>query len=142
MLMLGGCRGWMHGAELTLHGPDARIERNHRAAHRMVMDVLEADYEALLNANVVDPRTGEVPRGNLEKQFRLLRYKALQMGVVDRMLREAAAYNGVDIDGQPGDARSEAGQRAKELRDVIEEIAKEQGKDLADDVLEAIGGAK
>lgn len=142
LLGLTSCAGWLHGSELALHGSDERIERNHRAAHRAVIDILEADYAAVEAANVVDPRTGQVTRENLEKQFRLLRFKALQLKVVDRMLREAAAYNGVDLDGKAGEARSEAGERAAKLRGYIEDIAKEQGKDLAGEVLDGLRGAE
>jgi len=139
-VLLTGCQGWLHGSELALHGPDARIERNHRAGHRAVIDILEADYAAAADANVVDPKTGQVTRANLEKQFRLLRFKALQIKVIDRMLREAAAYNGVDLKGKAGEVRSEAGDRAAKLRGYIEDIAKEQGKGLADEVLDSLKG--
>lgn len=141
-MLLVGCQGWLHGGELALHGPDKRIERNHRASHKVVIDLLEADYEAVENANVVDPKTGKVTRENLEKQFRLLRFKSLQLNVIDRMLREAAAYNGVDLDGKAGEARSEAGKRAAKLRGYLEDIAKDQGKELADEVLDGLRGGE
>jgi len=140
MLSVGGCQGWLQSSELALHGPDKRIERNHRASHRAVIDILEADYAAAEQANVVDPKTGKVSRENLEKQFRLLRFKALQIKVIDRMLTEAALYNGVDFGEKAGKARSEAGERAAKLRGYIEDIAKEQGKDLADEVLDGLRG--
>jgi hypothetical protein len=142
LTLLGGCQGWLHGADLGLHGPDKRIEKAHRATHRVVITLLEQDYEAVENANVVDPQTGAVTRENLEKQFRLLRMKALQLETMDALLRALAEYNGVDLDGELGEARSAAGKRASELRSMLTKIAKEQGKDLADEVLEGLRGGE
>jgi hypothetical protein len=142
LVLLGGCQGWLHGADLGLHGPDKRIEKAHRATHRVVIRLLEQDYEAVENANVVDPTTGAVTRENLEKQFRLLRMKALQLETMDALLRAVATYNGVDIDGEPGEARTAAGKRASALRSMLKDIAKEQGKDLGEGILDDLRGEK
>lgn len=138
LMLLPGCQGWLHGAELGLHGPDPRIERAVRSSHKVVLDVLEQDFEAVEQANVTDPVTGKVTRENLEKQFRLMRFKALQIETIDKLLRAIAEYNGVDLEGKAGEARSEAGERAKQLRDLLEDVAKEQGKDLADELLDGL----
>jgi hypothetical protein len=138
LILLTGCQGWMHGAEMGLHGPDPRIEKAHRATHKAVIDLLEADFQAVEEANVIDPRTGKASRANLEKQFKLLRQKSLQIKAMDKLMFAMAAYNGVDLNSKPGKARSEAGKRAKQLRDLLEDVAKEQGKDLGDDLLDGM----
>lgn len=142
LVLLAGCQGWAHGIEMGLHGPDPRIEKAHRATHKAVIDILEADFQAVEEANVIDPRTGKASRANLEKQFKLLRQKSLQIKAMDKLMFAMAAYNGVDLNSKPGKARSEAGKRAKQLRDLLEDVAKDAGKDLGDEVIDSLRGAE
>jgi len=136
-LALPGCRGVLTGMDQAIHGPDPAIEENHRLVRSYVLPYLERDYEEWENANLgVDPVTGQPSRENLERWFRGKMDRALMYRTIEEALRANALHAGVDLDAKPGDARSEAEKRMGELRGLLQDAAKDAGKDFTDEVTE------
>lgn len=132
-LSLTGCQGWLTATDQAIHGPDEAIEENHRMVYGYVLPYLERDYAEWEDANLgVDPLTGQPPRENLERWFRGKMKRARMYRTVKQALRANALYDGVDLDTKPGKTRSEAEKRMGKLSKLLQDAAKDAGKDAAD----------
>ena len=122
-LMLAGCRavvpfegtGVGRAWNQAWFGTPPEVVEAVQFLDRRMREELEAKYQAIEEANVTDPKTGQVVQAWAEARFRDLQATHAELEHWNALVQALAAYVGADLKGGVSEAQAEADRKRQEF---------------------------